>query len=134
MLVRDVHIPELPFDERGTVIRRRTKNMIKPRLVNAHDVGVGPNLYIAVTESSSYGKVCKEYRIVPDIKNEKVVLEKKDGCQLGKLVYEYVMEIPMDDHEDCFLEIQLKDDANSLTIAPVKLNHKLSRFTRDNDL
>ncbi len=114
ILVRRKIIPGLRKGEHGTVIRRRPLNADKPRVVVAN-VGIGEHLDFAVNEKTSYGQTCKDYRIVCDEKNETLMLQKKDGCSVDRLTYDTIYETSIDP-ENCYVDVHVQSDANSLTI------------------
>jgi hypothetical protein len=129
IFIHRVHIKGLKGDDKGVTIVRRLENMDKPRVINAN-VDVGEYLHLTVTEKSSYGQICKDYRIFPDEKNEKILLQKKDGCRRDWLTYETILELPMDP-ESCFLEIRLEGDANGLNIRTVRGNDESANSIKE---
>lgn len=115
LLLRRVHIKHQKHDTKGTWVRRKQKYADQPHVVNAQNLGLGDYLDIAAVESSTYGQICKDYRIMADEKNNKVIVQRKDGCQIDRLVYETVFELPVDSMS-CAIDLYVADTASSLTI------------------
>lgn len=116
ILIRSVVIPGLEKSRRPNVITPRKG--IEPHVVSTKNkLGVGEYMRLLVTEKSPLGSTCKKYRIFVDEKNKILIVQKKDGCSIGLLEYQTLGYKPMPiDPNNCYLDIYLNDDVNSLFI------------------
>lgn len=118
ILIRSANIRGLKKTRMGSIIPPRAQNSSDPLVVDVHSLGMGEYMRAVVTEKTTFGKVCKKYRIYVNEQEKKILFQKKDGCEIGKLVYDTLYEVPINP-DNCYVDLYLHDDANSLSLEAV---------------
>lgn len=115
ILIRSVNIRGLKKTRMGSIIPPRPQNSSEPLVVDVHRLGMGEYMRAVVTQKTPLGKVCKKYRMYVNEEEKKILFQKKDGCEIGKLTYDTLYEVPMNP-DTCYVDLYLHDDANSLSL------------------
>lgn len=119
ILIRSVIIPGLEKTKHPNVVPPRAESSIEPVIVDTKGkLGMGEYMRVEVTDKTSYGNTCKKYRLRVDETNNRIEVQRKEGCKKGALEYGIVATHAMDpDH--CYVDMYVLNDANSLYIETV---------------